>query len=277
VFVYFIVFVFGLATGSFLNSVVYRLNEGGPIFSFKTRSFCPSCKHTLAWRDLIPLASFFVLRGRCRFCKSSISRWYPIGELSGGLFFLTIWFFITSHGLIELFAQKPGLFLGLEIAYLFAFGFFLLGIFLSDFRYFTIPDIFFGILIVSSFVLILINNFLHPFALLSSLLPSLGTSVMGGIIAFLFFFPIVFFSHEKLMGWGDVKYGIFMGVVLGWPRLAVALYLAFIIGALIGLALILAKQKTLKSEVPFGVFLVPATLIGLFEGEKLWCAIWPCV
>lgn len=78
------------------------------------------------------------------------------------------------------------------------------------------------------------------------------------------------------MGWGDVKYGIFMGVILGWPRLAVGLYFAFVIGALIGLILIGTKQKTLKSEVPFGIFLVPATLIALFEGEKLWCAIWPC-
>jgi leader peptidase (prepilin peptidase)/N-methyltransferase len=189
---------------------------------------------------------------------------------------LAIWFFTTSHGLIESFAQKPGLFLGLEIAYLFAFGFFLLGIFLSDFRYFTIPDIFVGVLIVASLGFIGLQHFLHPFTSLSTLLPSLGTSVMGGIIAFLFFFPIVFFSRDKLMGWGDIKYGIFMGILLGWPNLVVALYLAFIVGALTGLVLIGAKQKTLKSEIPFGVFLVPSTLVSLFWGEMLWCAVWPC-
>lgn len=271
-----IVFILGLVVGSFMNSLVYRLNEGGTVFSFKTRSFCPACKHALYWIDLIPLASFIVLRGKCRFCRNPISPWYVTGEISGGIFFLAIWFFLKFIGSAGISARQFNVLAGAEVVYIFILGALLLGIFVSDFRYFTIPDIFVLMLFLLAFGAIIVQQFSHPFAILPSLLPSFWMSIAGGVIGFSFFFSFVFFSHEKWMGWGDVKYGALMGLLLGWPRFAVGLYLAFIMGALIGLVLIGAKQKTLKSEIPFGTFLVPATLIALFEGEKLWCMIWPC-
>jgi len=88
------IFLFGLAVGSFLNSVIYRLQTGVPhqLF-FKSgggfeRSYCPRCQHTLNWQDLIPVLSFLILKGRCRYCQKPISLQYPLVELLTGLIFL---------------------------------------------------------------------------------------------------------------------------------------------------------------------------------------------
>ena len=81
-------FIFGLIVGSFLNAVIYRLEEKESFL--KGRSYCPRCKHVLNWKDLIPVLSFLILRGRCRYCGKKISFQYPLVELATGfLFFLT--------------------------------------------------------------------------------------------------------------------------------------------------------------------------------------------
>ena len=87
-----LVFLLGLAVGSFLNAFMYRMEQGES--ALKGRSYCPHCKHTLAWYDLIPLLSFALLQGRCRYCEKSISLQYPIVELVTGLLFLGIFFLI---------------------------------------------------------------------------------------------------------------------------------------------------------------------------------------
>ena len=92
VLIYFYIFVFGLVVGSFLNCVIYRLAR--PNFSLKNlgglggRSFCPNCKHILEWKDLIPILSFILLRGKCRYCQKPISFQYPIVEFLTGIFSL---------------------------------------------------------------------------------------------------------------------------------------------------------------------------------------------
>ena len=82
---YLLIFIFGLFIGSFLNCVIYRLEQGESFL--KGRSYCPNCKHQLAWYDLLPVLSFLFLRGRCRYCKKPISWQYPIVELFTGIVF----------------------------------------------------------------------------------------------------------------------------------------------------------------------------------------------
>ncbi len=80
---YFFIFLLGLAVGSFLNCVIYRLGVNGSFL--KGRSFCPYCKHLLSWQDLIPVFSFILLKRKCRYCHQSISLQYPLVELATGI------------------------------------------------------------------------------------------------------------------------------------------------------------------------------------------------
>jgi len=279
----FFVFVFGLAVGSFLNVVIYRmparrsLGEGGEQREsvLKGRSYCPHCKHGLAWYDLIPLLSFLFLKGRCRYCppsgdvpkghKQRISFQYPLVELATGLLFLGTFLLI--------FPWFPQV---LNLLYLWAIASLLVVIFVYDLKHYIIPDkvIFpaiglaffwrvfeqfeFGIL-----DLFRISNFEFGISL------PLVQSIVAGIGASLFFFAIYVFSKGRAMGFGDVKLAFFMGLFLGFPSILVALFVAFLFGGVLGLALILAKKKSMKSEVPFGPFLVLGTFVALFWGEHL--------
>jgi len=91
----------------------------------------------------------------------------------------------------------------------------------------------------------------------------------AAFLASAFFLIIVILSRGKWMGIGDIKLAFLIGLILGWPKILPALFLAFLIGAIIGIGLIVAGKKTLKSEVPFGPFLVTGTFLALFWGEKL--------
>jgi len=93
--------------------------------------------------------------------------------------------------------------------------------------------------------------------------------ISSAFLASLFFLAIVFLSQGKWMGLGDVKLAFLMGLFLGFPNILVALFLAFFIGAIIGIGLIISGKRTLKSEVPFGPFLITGTFIALFWGNQI--------
>ena len=230
---YFPLFLFGLVTGSFLNCVIYRLETGSSFL--KGRSFCPHCKHKLSWLDLIPVLGFVFLQGKCRYCKKKISLQYPLVELATGfLFILAFWYFGFGISLI------PWLFILSS----------LLAIFVYDLKHYIIPDS----LVFAAIVVAAVFNF--------NLLAFLSAFGAAG-----FFLAIVLISRGKWMGVGDIKLAFLMGLMLGWPAILLALFLAFSIGAIIGLGLMAVGRKTLRSEVPFGPFLVTGTLIALFWGE----------
>jgi len=233
-----LIFIFGLVVGSFLNCLIYRLEVGEGFL--KGRSFCPYCRHILSWQDLIPLLSFLILRGKCRYCQKSISWQYPLVEIATGLLFLSIFNFQFSI-------------FNLIIAC------FLIIIFVYDLKHYIIPDK----IIYPAIVIVLIYNFLRSDLLGRSdlLLSAFGAAT--------FFLAIVLVSRGKWMGVGDIKLAFLMGLVLGFPNILVALFLAFSIGAIIGLGLIVSGKKTLKSEVPFGPFLVTGTFIALFFGGQI--------
>ena len=131
--VYFFVFSLGLIIGSFLNCVIYRLSKKESFL--KKRSYCPRCKHTLSWQDLIPIFSFLILRGKCRYCKKSISFQYPLVEFATGSLFLII----VSQNLDSL-LSTPFIFWLLNICFLFLVSSFLVIIFVYDLKHYIIPD-----------------------------------------------------------------------------------------------------------------------------------------
>jgi prepilin signal peptidase PulO-like enzyme (type II secretory pathway) len=270
-FFYPIIFIFGLIVGSFLNCVIYRLalqnfsekNLGGQEKreSFlKGRSYCPQCKHLLNWQDLIPVFSFLILKGKCRYCKKPISLQYPLVELATGGLFLLIFNFqqfgpeLTTEGFL--------VFNFLNLIYYWIIFCFLIVIFVFDLRHYIIPDK----VIYPAIIIALIFN--SQF-LISKQFSIFNYSILSAFGAAVFFLAIVLISRGKWMGIGDIKLTFFMGLFLGFPNILVAIFLSFILGAIIGIELIISGKKTLKSEIPFGPFLVTGTIIGFFWGQEI--------
>ena len=276
IFFYLIVFVFGLAVGSFLNCVIYRMemrgkggitsfSQGRPrrkAFGFlRGKSFCPHCKHTLGCWDLIPIFSFLILKGKCRYCQQKIAFQYPLVEIATALLFLQIFNFSAFGGPAVGWQSPQNL---LNICFLLLVSCFLLVIFVYDLKHYIIPDkvIFPAIIIALIYNLFQLFTTRYPLStVLNNLYAAFGAAA--------FFLAIVLVSRGKWMGLGDVKLAFFMGFLLGFPNILVALFLAFLIGAIIGVGLILAKRKHLKSELPFGPFLVTGTFIALFWGQAI--------
>jgi len=233
-----IIFVFGLVTGSFLNVVIYRLPRG--LGFVKGRSFCPKCKRKISWFDNVPLISFILLKGHCRFCRKPISLRYPLVELlTGGIFYLSY----LSH---LSFLSYP-LFCGLIV------------IFFIDLEHQIIPDEIVTPLSILFFLYFLITD--------RQLL--ITNYLITGIVSFLFLYSIYLLTKGKGMGFGDVKLAFLIGLVLGWPKVVVAFYLAFLTGAFFGIILILLGKAKLKQKIAFGPFLVFSTIVSFLWGEEI--------
>jgi len=247
------IFIFGLAVGSFLNCIIYRLKADKSFL--EGRSYCPKCKHILKWKDLIPIFSFLILKGKCRYCHERISWQYPLIEIATGSLFLLIF---NSQFSISHFQNL------LVTGYWLLVTCFLIIIFVYDLKHYLIPDK----IIYPAITIAFLYNIFYSFFILDTLYFILHT-LFAALGAAAFFLLIVFLSKGKWMGVGDIKLAFFMGLFLSFPNILIALFLAFLIGAIIGLGLIALGKKTLKSEVPFGPFLVVGTFIALFWGEKL--------
>jgi leader peptidase (prepilin peptidase)/N-methyltransferase len=243
-----IFFIFGLIIGSFLNVVIYRTNIAENLLG---RSHCPHCKKKIAWYDNIPLLSFVFLKGECRNCKKKISRQYPLVELSMGIVFALIgnYFFFFSEPLSWL-----QTFFYLTIFSLLAV------IFVYDVLYMEIPMIIFWIALGVSIVYLLIFDWLSFDSSMGIFSLQIFSGILAGVISFLLFFILVSVSKEKWMGMGDAYLAFLAGLIVGWPAVIFALVLAFGIGAIFGIILILFKKKNMKSQIPFAPFLA----LGIF-------------
>jgi len=147
----------------------------------------------------------------------------------------------------------------------------LIVIFVADLRYFIIPDEIIYLAIGATFI----YKFFEAFDFKISdfgfrIFSPFGLSILAALGASLFFFVIVVATRGKGMGLGDVKLAFLMGLVLGWPKIVPALLLAFISGALVGLALIILGRAKMKSEIPFGTFLSVSTFSMLFWGGAVF-------
>lgn len=243
-----LVFLFGISIGSFLNCLIYRLEKEKTV---KGRSYCPKCGHNLSFFDLFPVISFIFLKGKCRYCKKKISFQYPLVEIFTGLFFLFVfnYLFLTS----ENFGSFQFIF---EFLILIAIFSFLILIFVYDLKHYLIPDF----AVYSIIIIAFIYNFLKE---------NFINGLFSAIICFLFFLFIFLITKGKGMGFGDVKLSFFLGLFLGYPNFLTALFASFLIGAIIGLVLVFLKKKDIKSEIPFGPFLITGIIISFFWGDKI--------
>jgi len=261
-----LLFILGTAIGSFLGVVVDRLVSKESIW--KGRSHCDHCRHNLAAHDLIPVISFLLLGQKCRYCHKKLSWFYPIIELVTGVTFLAVSLVVF---------QLPGNILILEYQLLAIYYFVLISclivIFFADLKYGIIP---FKI-VLFAFVVALIWEVILPFLNFSFLTVhflGLQTNIISIVLSALaaggFFFLIFIITKGRGMGFGDVIYAFLMGFVLGYPLIIAGLYLAFVTGAVVSLALVLLKKKNFRGgTIPFGPFLVFGTVVSLLYGSDL--------
>lgn len=246
----FLIFILGLSIGSFLNVCIYRLPRGESLLH--PPSHCPRCGNLIKWHDNIPLLSYLLLKGRCRYCSSHISFRYPLVEALTGIFFLFSFF----HQFLGSFTTP--LFLSFLKDLIFIC--FLIPVFFIDLEHRIVPNpLSYGLLI---------SGLLFSF-LTGSFFPGLiGLGIGGGIFLIIRFLGAFFLKAES-MGMGDVKLAAGIGAFLGWRGTLVCLFLAFLLGAMVAILLLLTRVKRRKDRIPFAPFLVAAALISLFWGSKL--------
>ena len=244
----FLIFLFGASLGSFANVCIYRLPRDKQIIS--GRSFCPGCKKKINWYDNLPLISYILLNAKCRNCDKSISARYLIVELITAISFLLI--FLSFKNLYTI------IFLSILILIL-------IMIFFIDLENFIIPDS----LNFSIMGLAFIKNFLPSFN--TSLVHDINQSLIGGIIGYFSIWLIIFLykTLKKIdgMGLGDAKLMAGIGLLFGWQSIPLVLFLSSILGLFFVAPSLLKKQKTMKSEIPFGPFIIIAMLIYFVFGD----------
>ncbi len=252
-----LIFILGAVAGSFINCLCWRINQKETIMG---GSYCPKCRHKLGFFDLFPLLSFLSLRGRCRYCKEKISFQYPLMEMLTGLAFVFVYHY-TGFDILTFDFQNIAFY---ELIFRWFLSVLLLTAFIYDLKYFIIPDRITFSAIVLTFLWIVVGFFLKHYTEMQVL-----SFLFSGLASAFFFFCLWFFSSGRAMGFGDVKLAFLLGLFLGYPVIIPALFVSFFIGALIGIILVLLRKKKMKSEVPFGPFLVMGTFIGLAWGEDI--------
>ncbi len=249
---YIVVFILGLVVGSFVNVVAYRVPLGKSIS--KGRSKCPKCNIQIAWYDLVPVLSFFLLSARCRNCRAKISWLYSLGEFLSGLIFLLSFYSFQSYGLVYwLFTAFI-----LEI---------LLTLFLTDFQYLILPDIIILIGVIGAVVYGIfekIGFIKNNYNILS--IDNLVSAVSFSSILYLLWLG----SKGKWIGLGDAKLAGLIGLLFGYIVGLSILYVAVIIGGIVGLTLLIIFKANRKTKLPLGSFISLSAAGYIFTGFEIF-------
>ncbi|MCK5511327.1 MAG: prepilin peptidase [Thermodesulfovibrionia bacterium] len=255
IFLYGIVFVFGSVVGSFLNVCIYRIPRGMSIIIPSSR--CPSCSTPIEPWNNIPIISYILLRGRCRFCKEKISLQYPIVEsLNAFLYMIIVWRFGTS--------------IAWFLLVYFVFVSSLIIITFIDIEHQIIPDRITlpGILLALIFGATILPD---PFSRFDSL--GFNNSFIGALLGGGLFYLIAILGKVVLkkdaMGGGDIKMMAMVGGFLGWKGVILTTFLGSLLGSVIGISLILIKGQRWGAKVPFGPYLALGALISMLSGQEL--------
>lgn len=289
-------FIIGTVLGSFSKALADRsLNNK----SFWGRSYCPRCKHKLAWYDLFPVLSYLSVQGKCRYCKTRIGIEYVIVEtMVGVLIAFLFWqsFNNFQYSILNFQLTSNIIQFSIFTLSLITKSFFitiLSILFITDLKKMFIPDriilpsIIIGIFLSLSIALSKVgylyyllsqttvgrlllpphSDYFQRNALLilqPFLLALLMAVIIGG-----FFLSLIIITKGKGMGGGDVKLGAFMGIMLGFPASLFALALSFITGAIFSIALVITGKKHFGQAIPFGPFLVLGSLIMIFWASRI--------
>jgi len=233
-------FVVGAVVGSFLNVVIHRVPRRMSIVS--PRSACPACGSPIAWYDNLPIASWLVLRGRCRSCRAPISFRYPLVEAAaGGLGAAGV----AIYGLTPV-AAEVVLFAWLSLA-----------LALIDFEHQILPDV----MTYPAIVFGLVSSYIGGFTFF---LDAVAGALVGAALPASVIVLYRWLRGVDGMGWGDVKYLAAIGAVVGLHGCLMVLVAAAILGALVGGALIATGRGSGKTALPFGTFLAAAVVLWLY-------------
>ena len=254
-------FLLGLCLGSFFNVVVYRTLEDEEWVN--SRSKCEACGKKLRWFDNIPLVSFLLLKGKCRSCGQQISLIHPLVELATGLGLVLTSFFVLRFKI----PTSPTFWLAFVFWSLVFLASWL--IFLFDLKAMIIPD-------KLVWILTLLGLLKTTLELTSNLVSRhqffLNLVVTAALV--LFFLLLWFITDKKGFGLGDVKLALPLGLILGYPSLIIGVFLAFIIGAIWGIILIITNKRKFGQVIPFGPFLIVGFWFSLIWGQQLWHYYW---
>lgn len=282
-------FLLGVVLGSFVDCIA---NRSLAKRSFLGRSTCDFCSKTLSSVDLIPIVSYLISKGRCRYCKKAIPKETLLVEVLMGslvslLFFLKIPPDFLSLNYPQMAMLVSDLLFGAFIISV------LVSVFITDIKESLIPDRITYPAIAISFIYLVINSAAKAVLIYYSLQATpLGKYLLpphsdfyfrqvfynisplyNGLIAALmlgaFFLVLILITKGRGMGGGDLKLGIFLGLVLGIENSLLALMLSFLSGSIISIALIILRVKKLGDTIPFGPFLAAGALISLFWGSQL--------
>jgi leader peptidase (prepilin peptidase)/N-methyltransferase len=238
-------FLFGSVIGSFLNVCIYRLPKEESIVT--PRSRCPACQTAIRPIDNIPLVSYLLLRGHCRACGVRIAWRYPLVEaLTGGLFAVTV----ARFGL------------GLDTAILLAFLAALIVVSFIDLDHQIIPNA------------VTLPGI--PLGLLAGLLVGnppvldrlIGTLAGAGFLYLVLYYGGILYGQEA-MGEGDLNLIAMVGAFLGWRGVVITILAGCLLGAAVGVGLIVLRRLSRRQHIPFGPFLALGAVVALFWGNQL--------
>lgn len=252
----------GLAIGSFLNVVVYRVPAGMSVVH--PRSACPNCGHEISAHENIPLLSWLILRGKCSNCAEPISKRYPLVELAGAAAFVIvgIWFAPQFASVVTPLATGA---LALQLVAFLYLAAISLALAIIDIETHKLPNV----IVLPGYAVGVV--LLGTAALLNGDLVGLGRMAAGAGILFFFYFVLAMISPRG-MGMGDVKLagvlGLFLGS-LGWGQLAVGAGAAFVLGGLFSIILLITRRAGRKSGIPFGPWMLLGAWVGIFAGSAI--------
>lgn len=255
----------GLCLGSFVNAFVWRFHElegrvapkrRKELSVTRGRSMCVECGHTLKATDLIPLVSWFGLRGRCRYCKRPISVQYPLVELLTAVLFVAsylFWPYGFDHVGIGLFLLWLGMAAGL------------IALAVYDIRWMRLP---FGISFSLTGFWLLVLAILSAFEGVDRI--HIGYAIIGGTLLAGLFWTLLIVSDGRWIGGGDIPLGALLGLLAGSVlNAATLLFFASLLGSTYALPLLAAGRLTPKSRIPFGPFLIAAGIAVFLAGPRL--------
>ena len=240
--------VVGLLVGSFLNVCIDRLPRERSVVS--PPSHCEACGHRLGLWDLIPIVSYVVLRGRCRYCQAGISVKMLWVELATGLIFALLYW---HYGLSPQF--------GIMAYYAASF----IVVFVIDIEHELILN---KVVYPALIVALLLSLVPQPWLTRWVVTTGIANAAMAGAIGFAIFLLIAVVSRGG-MGWGDVKLVALIGLATGFPLVLFTIVLAAIIGTIVAVALMIARRRRFRETLPFGPFLAVATMMTLVWGSDV--------
>jgi len=252
--------LFGALMGSFLNVCIYRLPRDRSLV--RPRSACPSCERMILWYDNIPLLSFLLLKGKCRRCGAPISLRYPFIESFNAFLYWAAF---------RIFGLTPDLLVAMALSSTMIVVSFIDLDFQIIPNRITYPGIFLAV--VFSFLVPSIHAYSEELTHTQGLVRGLIGAVLGyGLLSGVGLVSTLFYQKEA-MGRGDFKLLTLLGALVGWRGVLWTLFLACLLGSLVGITLILSKRKGRKEYIPFGPFLAGAGLFVFFFSERL-CWLW---